>query len=158
MMISEAIRKIEALFTVHDEAGSPVDYEDSNGKFVADGPRNMALAPCGKKYAVVTSFGVDADLPEDAFVMFGTSGLALQWWYDEVREYARSIETDEDKWSSLHLYWRLKPVYHSTTYLAMDQGSLLRTQSPLARILQIDLGFVESQMLITKLGPDGKEG
>jgi len=40
----------------------------------------------------------------------------------------------------------------------MDQGGLMRTQSPLARILQIDLGFVTSEFLISKLGPDGKEG
>jgi len=155
--ISEAVRKIEARFIVHEEVGMAFAYEDQDGRFRADGPRDMTLAPSGEPYAVVSSFGVNADLPDDAMVMFSNSGLALQWWVDEVHEYARTLESDEEKWPTLHLYWRVKPFYHSTTYLAMDAGSLLRTQSPLGVILQIDLGFVQSEMLISKRGPDGKE-
>jgi len=100
-------------------------------------------------------------LPDDAMVMFTNEGLALSWWVDEVHEYALRL-AGEDKWREydpkLHLYWKTKPAFHSADYLAMDQGQLLRTQSPLGGILQITLGFVQSEMLISKLGPDGKEG
>lgn len=158
MTLAEAISQIESLFTVHDEAGSPISYEDQNGKVVGEGQRNMTLAPCGEPYATVSSFGVNAELPDDVMALFRSQGLAVQWWKDEVEDYAASIFVERDQWKDLHLYWRLKPAFHSTTYLAMDQGGLVRTQSPLARILQIDLGFVTSEMLISKLGPDGKEG
>lgn len=153
MMLTDAVAKIEALFTVHEEVGEAIRYQDQDGKSMGDGPRDMTKAPNGKRYVRVSSFGVDADLPDDALVMFGSSGLAYQWWLDEVREYARGIEEDEDKWADLHLYWRVKPTWHSSMYLAMDQGDLMRTASPLARILQIDLGFVESEMLISKKEP-----
>ena len=157
MILAAAISNVETLFTVHEEVGFAVDYKDQDGKPVGDAPPDMTRAPCGKKYVTVTSFGVSPDLPDDALAMFSVSGMAMQWWFDEVREYARSIESDEKKWPSLHLYWKSKPAWHSTTYLAMDQGELLRTASPLRGILQIDLGFVQSEMLISKLGPDGKE-
>jgi hypothetical protein len=155
--VAEAIAQVEALFTVHDEVGSPISYEDQEGKVVGEGPRDMRTAPCGEKYATVSSFGVDVELPEDASVMFTSAGLAAQWWIDEVQDWAATIMSERTWWHQLHLYWRVKPAFVSTTYLAMDQGSLLRTQSPLASVLQIDLGFVTSEMLLSKIGPDGKE-
>jgi hypothetical protein len=158
MTLPEAIAKVESLFTVHHDVGSPISYEDQDGKVVGEGQRNMMQAPCGEPYVTVTSFGVDADLPDDASVMFTSPGLATQWWLDEVQDFAASIMSERTHWSDLHFYWRVKPAFVSTTYLAMDQGALLRTQSPLAAVLQIDLGFVTSEMLISKTGPDGKEG
>ena len=97
------------------------------------------------------------ELPDDIMALFVNQGLAVQWWFDEVKEWGKEVAAGGHM-EDLHLYWRLKPAFHSTTYLAMDQGGLMRTQSPLARILQIDLGFVTSEFLISKLGPDGKEG
>lgn len=154
---SSLIRKIEALFTAHDAAGYPTTWTDQDGKIVGEGANDMTLAPNGEPYVSLSSFGIDAPFP-DVDVMFASGALAMRWWADEVEDYARDIETDREKWSALHLYWRSKPVFHASTYLAMDQGGLMRSRSPLAQVMQIELGFVTSEMLISKIGPDGKEG
>lgn len=157
MTLTEAIAQVEAAFTVHEDVGRATSYEDQNGKVVGAGPRDRTLAPNGEPYLTITSHGVNAELPGDVFVLFTKEGLATQWWVDEVFEFARTLESNKDLWKKLNLYWRVKPIFHSTTFLAMDQGSLLRTASPLAALLTIDLGFTWSEMLISKTGPDGKE-
>ena len=149
MTLADAITQTESLFTVHDEVGCPIDYTDQDGKVVGDGPRDMSLAPCGEPYEIVTSFGVDEAL-STAPVMFASQGLAAQWWLDEVQDWQRST-------GATHLYWKRRPEFISATYLLMDQGAAMRDRSPLAELPQVDLGFVSAQMLITKLGPDGKE-
>lgn len=166
MTLADAIRQVEALFTVHDEIGSPVNYEDQNGAATGQEYRDMKIAPCGQPYATVSSHGVNAELPGDVMVMFASQAIAIQWWVDEVKEWGRTITLETagealapgSDFKALHLYWRTRPVFFSTTYLAMDQGGLMRSASPLSRVHQIDLGFVQAEMLISKLGPDGKEG
>jgi hypothetical protein len=145
--LAEAISQAEERFTVHNEIGMAVDYVDQDGRYRGDGPRDMMLAPCGEPYVTLTSFGSGEPLAT-APVLFGSEGLAAQWWLDEFRDYAAEVE-------GTHLYWRSKPEFVSTTYLAMDQGSLLRTQSPLAEIMQIDLGFVTARLVISEKGPEG---
>lgn len=158
MILAKAIAHVERLFTVHDEIGRPAPWTDQDNKTVGEGAVDMTVAPNGEAYVSVSSFGVEAELPSWAIAMFQSESLAFQWWVDEVRDYASSVESDTDRWKQLHLYWRTKPEFHKATYLVMDQASLMQTASPLSAILQIDLGFVTSQMLISKTNPDGKEG
>jgi hypothetical protein len=158
MTPEEAVAKVESWFTVHDERGLPVDWIDQNDKFMGSGALDMETAPNGEAYQVMTSYGLGARLPEHALVLFQNEGLAVQWWIDEIEDYAASLIVARDQWKRLHLYWRDKPEFLTTTYLTMNQGELLRTASPLAAIVQIDLGFVYSRMLISTIGPDGKEG
>jgi|HubBroStandDraft_4_1064222.scaffolds.fasta_scaffold749119_2 hypothetical protein len=150
MTLAEAISQVEAMFIMHDEIGLPQTYTNQDGVFVADGPRDMMLAPCGEPYEIVSSFGVNEAL-STAPVMFASQGLAVQWWFDEVQDWKRET-------AATHLYWRKKPEFVSATYLLMDQGAAMRTDSPLAELPQVDLGFVTARMLISKLGPDGREG
>ena len=151
MTASEAIDAAEALFAnVHREVGYPTPYENQAGKAIGDGPRDMTCAPNGEAYDIITSFGNDERLAH-APVLFVSEGLAMQWWFDEVRDYQQAT-------GARHLYWCQEPKFVSATFLTMDQGGLMRTQNPLAEIPQIDLGFVTSKLLISKLGPDGKEG
>ena len=158
MTLAEAIAAIEGAFTVHEEQGLPLDYEDQNGASRGAGPRDMTLAPNGEPYATVTSYGVNAELPEDVPAMFAAQGPAVEWWYDEVMAWRGRVVGDDDPEPQVHLFWRSRPAFFSTTYLAMDQGGLLRTASPLASVLQIDLGFVASELLVTRVGPNEKEG
>lgn len=159
MTLAEAITKIEAWFIVHDERGIETGWTDQNDKTVAMGARDMETAPNGEPYEVMTSFGLHARLPEHALVMFQDEGLAVQWWIDEVEAYAHTQDTKQDRstWPRLHLYWRDKPAFHKVTYLAMSQAELLQTASPLGAVLQLDMGFVWSRMLISAIGPDGEE-
>lgn len=159
MTLADTIRKLERHFRVHDEIGFATPYEDQNGKWMGDGPRDPTLAPCGQSYVRISSFGEDADLPDDAPVLFASEAIAVSWWYDEAIEYAlrQGMENGEPEGPSLHLYWRVKPAFHKATFLLMDQGAAIREQSPLAQINQIDLGFVQADLLISKRGPDGKE-
>lgn len=149
MTLAEAIREVEALFTVHREVGLPTPYENQDGRAIGDGPRDMRRAPNGELYETVTSFGFDENLAK-ASAFFVSEGLAVQWWYDEIAECQRMT-------GARHLYWCVEPTFVSATYLAMDQAELLRTQSPMAALPQIELGFVTSKLLISKVGPDGKE-
>jgi hypothetical protein len=157
---TEMVTKLEARFRVHDLVGLDTPYEDQHGKHMGDGPRDPNYAPNGHPYVKITSFGQDPELPAEAMVMFTSEGLAMSWWYDEVLEYARreGMEDGEPEGPMLHLYWKSKPAFHAATYLLMDQGAALRMASPIAGVLQIDLGFVQSEMLISKFGPGGKEG
>jgi hypothetical protein len=157
MTPTDAVANISALFTVHDERGHPADWVDQNDKVVGSGARDMNTAPNGEPYEVLTSYGAGAKLPADALVMFQSERLALQWWYDEVKAWAEELQPDHSKWLRLHLYWRDKPVFHKATYLVMNQAELLGTASPLAAVHSIDLGFVWSRLLISKVGPDGEE-
>jgi len=157
MTPAEAVRKIDAMFTVcREPAGYPTFYLDQNDKEMGDGPRDMEIAPCGEPYVMVSSFGVDADLKTDAFVMFASESLALRWFVDEIEDYAASIISDRAGWKSLHLYWRTEPKWFSTTYIVMDQAGLLQTKSPLSALMNVDLGFVQASLLITKTDPNGK--
>lgn len=157
---AEMVAKLEARFRVHDEIGLDTPYEDQHGKFMGEGPRDPNYAPNGQPYVKITSFGEDPELPAEAAVMFTSEGLAMSWWYDEALEYAsrQGMGDGEPEGPMLHLYWKSRPAFHAATYLLMDQGGAMRTASPLAGVLQIDLGFVQSEMLISKIGPDGKEG
>lgn len=157
MIPAEAVAKVNALFTVHEERGRPADWVDQNDKVVGHGARDMETAPNGEPYETLTSYGVGARLPEQALAMFQSEGLAVQWWFDEVCEWATEISKDRARWPRLHLYWRDKPVFHKTTFIAMNQAELLGTASPLAAVHNIDLGFVWSRLLISTVGPDGKE-
>ena len=161
MTIEETLSKFERYFRVHEDVGFSTPYTDQNGKFMAAGPVDPTLAPNGEPYVRISSFGQDADLPDDATVLFQSEMIAVSWWYDEVMEYAsRSIGADWQPATGKqpHLYWRTKPEFHRATFLLMDQGGATRMQSPLAQIPQIELGFVQADLLISKLGPDGKEG
>jgi hypothetical protein len=157
---AETLLRLERLFQVHGQVGLDTPYTDQRDKVVGSGPRDPDFAPCGEPYVKITSFGQDPDLPADANVMFQSHGIAISWWIDEVHEYATRVKGDgswtEDE--SLHLYWRVMPEFHCATYLLMDQAGAVRTRSPLAAMPQIELGFVQCEMLISKLGPDGKEG
>jgi hypothetical protein len=147
--LAEAISQVEAMFTVHAEIGAEQPYTDQNGDFVKDGPCDMSLAPCGEPYVTVTSHGVG----EDAFdisAMFASQSLAVQWWFDEVVDWKKRTD-------ATHLYWRHEPEFFATTYLAMDQAGLFQTASPLKLVTAIELGWVQAEMLISKLDPDGKE-
>jgi hypothetical protein len=158
MSTAGVIATIEALFTVHDEAGFASHYRDSTGAIVSESVhRNMDMAPCGEPYVLLTSNGPaeEGDAQPDLF--FGSEGTALSWWRYAVEDLAENI-APRDKWKSLHLYWRQKPEYVSTTYVAMDQAGLLGSRSPLAAFLTIDVGFVTSRLLITKLDPNGEDG
>ena len=147
MTLAEAVEAIEAGFIVHEEAGYASPWTDQDGEIVADGARDMTLAPNGEPYITMTSYGDSLSyLP----ALFASESLAVEWWRDEVMAYAAAVR-------GKHLYWREKPRFCSATYLAMGQAELLQTQSPLAAILQIELGFVQAMLLISKLGPDGKE-
>ena len=157
MTPAEAAAKVSLWFTTHETAGLSTDYVDQNDKVVGSGARDMSVAPNGEMYEVLTSYGVDARLPEHALVLFQNEGLALQWWLDEVEAYAADVNPDRDNWKRLHLYWRDKPSFHKTTFLAMNQAELLQTASPLAAVHQLDMGFVWSRLLISRTGPDGEE-
>lgn len=155
MTLAEAIRAVDDMFTVHEEIGFPVSYTSQDGKHYADAPRDLTRAPCGQEYVTVSSFGIE---PADGGAMFRSEGLAVKWWMSEIEDYAASIWVERTLWNGLHLYWKTKPAWYSTTYLAMDQRGLLQTASPLASLLQLELGFVQAQLLISELGPDGKKG
>jgi hypothetical protein len=157
MTPEEAVSKINATFTVHEERGIATGWTDQNDKVMGMGARDMDTAPNGEPYEVVTSYGLGARLPKDALVMFQSESLAVRWWFDEVEDWASSLRSGREYWKRLNLYWRDKPTFHTTTYLAMDQGGLFRTSSPLAASHQIDLGFVWSRLLISTIGPNGEE-
>lgn len=148
---------VAEMFTVHEEVGYMEQWTTQDGKVVGDGALDMTCAPCGESYVTMTSFGVDPSF-SDVPALFSSERLAHEWLLDEIRFLAREIEPDDEKWKSLHFYWRSQPVFHSGTYLSMDQGGLMRIASPLAALPQMDLGFSQCEMLLTKTGPDGKEG
>lgn len=151
MTKAEAIEAAEALFAnVHRDVGLPTPYENQDGKAIGDGPRDMTCAPNGEPYDIVSSFGWDEKLTRVP-VLFASQGLAFQWWYDEIRDYQQAT-------GAQHLYWSQEPAFVSATFIAMDQGGLMRTQNPLAELPQVELGFVTSKLVISKIGPDGKEG
>lgn len=150
MTRADAIERVEALFAhVHETVGFPTPYENQAGRTVGDGPRDMTCAPNGEPYDTVTSFGFN-EHASDAPVLFRSEGLAMEWWFDEVREFQKSTE-------ATHLYWCQQPEFVSTTFIIMDQGGVMRTQSPLAEVPQVDLGFVTAKLLVSKRGLDGKE-
>lgn len=149
MTLVEAIGRVEAMFIVHYEAGCPVPYENQDGRAIGDGPRDMTLAPNGEPYLTVSSYGIE-ELLEDAPVFFASEDLAAEWWFDEVKAW-------QEHSGATHLYWRTQPAFVSGTYLAMDQGHLLRSQNPLAALPQVTLGFVTASMLISRRNPEGKE-
>ena len=67
MSLAEAISAVEALFTVHREAGYAEPYRDQNGDPIGDRQHvDMDYAPCGQPYIEVTShgFGEDQDEPD----------------------------------------------------------------------------------------------
>lgn len=155
MTRAEAIAAVEALFTVHHEAGLEIPYRDQTGAVYGTASmRDMDLAPCGEPYVVVTSNGFRGDA-EDVF--FCSDSMAMRWWKFAVEAYAESI-APQDEWKSLHLYWRDYPRFECATYLAADQAALLQTKSPLSACMHIDVGVVFSRMLITRTNPDGKAG
>ncbi len=114
MKLEDAARRVEQMFTVHHEAGMPTSYQDQYGKDAGEGPRDSTRAPNGERYTTISSFGVDAMLPEDVSALFSSSGLAASWWFDEVTEHAKTIEPDRDLWPKLHLYWRTQPTFQHT--------------------------------------------
>lgn len=153
MTLAEAIAEIEAQFIVHHEIGAPTEYNDTTGKWVADGPRDWSCAPCGDKYLTVTSGGVkDQGAPMSAY--FSSEGRATTWWVYSVEDYAETI-APKDQWSKLHLYWRDQPEYSEAEYVAMGQAELVRGSKP--HPLHVTLGSIFSRLVISKLNPDGKE-
>ena len=157
MTPAEAVTRAESMFTVHADVGLADGWTDQNGKVLNLTSRDMECAPNGEPYEVLTSYGLGAQLPRHALVMFQNEGLGVQWWLDEVEAWAADLRKDRDTWKKINLYWRDKPVFIGTTYIAMDQGGLARTASPLAAIPQIDLGFVWSRMLLSVIGPNGED-
>lgn len=155
MTLAEAIRSIEDMFTIHHEVGLPTSYAGQTANPSADVPRDMTRAPCGEEYVTVTSFGRGSS---EGGALFRSQGLAVEWWFAEIEDYAASIWVERTLWRGLHFYWKSEPEWHSTTYLAMDARGLVQTASPLASLLQLELGFVTAQLLISELGPDGKKG
>lgn len=154
MTLGEAILQVESWFNVHHDAGYQEVYTDQDGKVVGEGGRDMTCAPCGIPYLVLTSGGVweHGDAPD---VLFRNADRAASFWALEIEDYAETIGP-RDTWSSLHLYWRTKPEFVAATYLLMDQAEMLRRASPMSGMLQVELGWVTSELVISKLDPDGK--
>lgn len=153
---TDAILKLEKLFQVHHEVGQPIDWTDQDDKVLGSEQRDPTLAPNGVPYVTVSSYGVDMD-PATGPVLFRSERIAMSWWYDEVLDYAASVDSDKENWSRLHFYWCQKPEFYSADWLIMDQAHVLQTQSPLGAILTAELGFVQGRLLISKLDPNGKE-
>lgn len=153
MNMAEAIAHIESRFIVHEEIGYLTDYRDSNDKLVADGPRDWSRAPNGESYDVLTSGGLQVRAGEVSSIMFGDEGRAWQWWVWAVEDYAEEV-APRAEWAKLHLYWRTKPEWASTEYVALHQAELLGSHSEAP--LHVDLGLVYSRLLISKKNPDGK--
>lgn len=160
MTLNQVMAYLEDHFQVCEEMGMPTEYLDQHQKVVGHGPRDTELAPNGEPYITVTSCGTGSVTADQIVVMFADEEMAMGWFFDEVVSYAtRVIEAAEETreaGTKPYLYWKIKPEFFKAPYLLMDQAGAMRTASPLAAVLQIELGWVQSQLLISTDGPAGQ--
>lgn len=148
MTLAEAVLTVERTFTVHQEAGLLVpSYKGDEA--IETGARDMDFAPNGERYVTVTSMGD----PPTRF--FADESAAIYEWQLCVMDLAEEITKDRDRWKALHLYWRDRPSVSRHDYVGLGQPALL--QVGMGDILTLELVMVRSRLLISKVGPDGKE-
>lgn len=152
MLLTDAIADLEDKFIVHNDIGYPVMSYDGNDKEIDTGAKDWNKAPCGERYILVSSGGWENDHIRS--VLFNDQSRAIYWWKWAVMDYAETI-APEAQWSKLHLYWRDRPQYVSTDYIALQQASIVGRKEMLP--ITIILGSVYSRLLITRKRPDGGE-
>lgn len=144
------------LFTVHEEPGYLVSYQDQNGATLGAPYRDMDLAPCGEPYITFTSFGWDTNF-SSVPVLFQREGLAFEWLWDEIVAFAREAGWQAPDGPTLHLYWRDKPQFFDGVFMQASHANAVRTASPLAAISSVTLGFAQARLLLSKKNPEGSE-
>jgi len=155
MKILDAIAEVESWFLVHEEMGMPAYHVAPDGTETDVGARDMGFAPCDEPYVTVMSGGVIKEGRQPP-IMFRDEARAVSWWLYAVEDYAETL-APRAEWKKLHFYWRQKPVWEITTFVAINQAELLQSRSVLSSMLTVGLGIITSRLLISKLNPDGKE-
>lgn len=143
MTFAEAILDLEQTFVVHHDAGYP------DGEY--DGPLDMTLAPNGEPYVVVSGDGI-LDENERVRCWYSDEEFAIECWLHAAKHYA----TSGPRKGATHLYWRDKPAFVGAEFVALNQAAAL--QDPRLRdSINIEVGYVYSRLLVSRLNPDGKD-